>query len=197
MKSSNNTTPLRTASIYAFFGFLWILVSDILVEMESQSTILDHITTQTLKGWLFVLASASLIYFILRREMRTLREQQKQIRYQAGLVEDVSDAIISSDMQFHILSWNAAAEHLYGWEASEVLGHRLAEFVQSEYINTSREEILQTAMQQGRWMGQVSQNHKDGRRFFVSTALSLVKDEDGQPIGFVAVNHDITEIKRA
>ncbi len=197
MKSSNNTTPLRTASIYAVFGFLWILFSDILVEINGPSATFDHITTQTLKGWLFVFASASLIYFLLRRDMKTLQEQQKQIRYQAGLVEDVSDAVISTDMQFHILSWNAAAEHLYGWEASEVLGHRLAEFVQTEYINTPREEIIQTAMRQGRWMGQVSQNHKDGRRFFVSTALSLVKDEDGQPIGFVAVNHDITEIKRA
>ncbi len=198
MKLKKNTTPLRAALIYLFFSMVWILLSDTALHLLiSPAPSPNHILTYAIKGSLFVLASASLLYLILHRDMNTLREQQKQIRYQAGLVEDVYDAIISTDMQFHIQSWNAAAERMYGWKASEVIGHVMREFVQNEYINTTREEIIKTAIEQGRWKGEVSQNHKSGGRFFVSTSLSLVKDEDGQPVGFVAVNHDIAEIKRA
>ena len=197
MKTTKNTTPLRAALIYAFFSAVWILLSDIALNLLIPHTFPNHVLTYTIKGWLFVLISASLLYLILRRDMNILREQQKQIRYHAGLVENVSDAIISTDMQFHIQSWNAAAERMYGWKAAEVIGHVMREFVQNEYINATREEIVKTVMEQGRWKGEVSQNHKDGRRFLVSTSLSLIKDGDGQPAGFVALNHDISESKRA
>lgn len=161
-----NSTPLRTALIYAFFSALWILLSDAASIFFIPPDSPNHILAQTIKGWLFVFASASLLYLILSREMKTLQKKQEQIRYQAGLVENVFDAIISTDMQFHIQSWNVAAERMYGWQASEVMGHLMAEFVQNEYISAPRESILKTAMEQGRWQGEVSQNHKDGSRFF-------------------------------
>ncbi|MBK8782666.1 MAG: PAS domain S-box protein [Anaerolineales bacterium] len=197
MKIKTNLTPLRTALIYTLFGGLWILFTDLLVELNEPVKILSHFYIQSIKGWLFVFASASLIYLILSRDMKTLQKKQEQIRYQARLVEDVFDAIISTDMQFHIQSWNAAAERMYGWKASEVLGHFMHEFVQNEYISAPREEILKSAMEQGRWKGEVNQNHKDGRRFTILTSLSMIKDPNGEPIGFVSVNHDMTEIKRA
>lgn len=192
-----NTTPLRTALIYAIFSAIWILLSDKALNLLVPHTSPNHILAQTIKGWLFILISAALLYLILHRDKQILLKQQEQICYQAGLVEDVSDAIISTDMQFHILNWNTAAEHMYGWKSFEVLGHTLNEFVQNEYVNTTRGEIITTALELGRWRGEVSQNHKDGKRFFISTSLSLVRSEEGQPVGFVSVNHDITERKRA
>ncbi len=195
MKTGKNSSPIRTALLYAFFSALWILLSDEILNFLLPHTSPLHIVLATVKGWLFVCVTASLLYLILRSDMKSLQERQKHINHQAGLIADVSDAIISTDMQFRILSWNTAAEHMYGWKASEVIGRGMREFVQSEYFNISREEIIKTAMEQGKWKGEVSQNHKNGSRFFVSTSLSLVKDQDGRHIGFVAINRDITERK--
>lgn len=197
MKIKRNAVPLRTVIIYAVFSIVWILLSDRALNILVPDTSSYHVIAQTFKGWLFVLVSSGLIFTTLHRDTRILQEQQRQLHYQARLVEDVSDAIISTDLQFHILSWNPAAESMYGWRASEVLGHMMREFVQNEYVNITRGEIITTVMEQGKWKGEVSQNHKDGHRFFVTTSLSLTTDENGKPAGFVAINHDITERKNA
>ncbi len=193
MKIGKNTTPLRTALIYAFFGALWILLSDATLRLIAP----DYDFFQTIKGWLFVLASASLIYLFLRNDMKSLRERQKYINYQAGLIKDVPDAIISTDMQFKVLSWNAAAEQMYGWADSETLGHPADEFINNEATHILREEMIKTTMEQGRWKGEIAQNHRDGSPFFISCSLSLVRDQDGRPSGFVTINRDITGRKQA
>ena len=50
------------------------------------------------------------------------KQAEEKIRYQANLVENVSDAIISTDNDFNIVSWNKAAELIYGWNVDEVIG---------------------------------------------------------------------------
>lgn len=61
--------PLRIALYYALFGTLWILGSDYLVTTLAPSPG-EAATWQTAKGWLFVVASAGVIYWLVRREIR-------------------------------------------------------------------------------------------------------------------------------
>jgi len=55
-------------------------------------------------------------------EITERRQAEEQVRYQADLLNQVSDAIISVDLNYAIKSWNAGAETLYGWPAQEVIG---------------------------------------------------------------------------
>jgi len=80
MKSEKNSTPLKTALIYAFFGILWILLSDTAVELISPADITGYGFMQTVKGLLFVCVSASLIYFILRQDMKALQKGEEHYR---------------------------------------------------------------------------------------------------------------------
>ncbi|MBI5352895.1 MAG: PAS domain S-box protein [Chloroflexi bacterium] len=125
------------------------------------------------------------------------KQDDERISYLASLVDNISDALISTGMEFNILNWNAAAESMYGWRAAEVSGRPMREFIQNEYIDTTRKEAIKTVLEQGVWRGVVIQNRKDGSRFPVMASVSLVKDNTGKPIGFVAINRDITERKRA
>ena len=43
------------------------------------------------------------------------KKAEEQVKYQAMLVDNVSDAVIASDIDFKIISWNKAAETIYGW----------------------------------------------------------------------------------
>ena len=129
---------------------------------------------------------------------RNRREQgDERILYLASLIDNISDALISTDMEFHILEWNAAAESMYGWSAAEVIGHPLREFVRNEYLDTTREEVVKTVLEQGIWRGELTQNRKDGTRIPVVASVSLVKNQIGKTVGFVAINRDITQRKRA
>jgi PAS domain S-box-containing protein len=125
-----------------------------------------------------------------------IRNEEK-LRYQANLLENVSDAIIATDLQYNIQFWNKAAERQYGWTASEVIGHPLEMFIINDYLGCSLDVILQKISQDGYWKGEVTQNRLDGVRIPVISTVSIVTNIANQPSGFIAVNRDITERKQA
>ena len=124
-------------------------------------------------------------------------QDDEQIRYQANLLENVSDAIISSDLDFIVMSWNAAAEEIYGWKSGEALGKAFAELLKPQYPEESREKVIRQFLENGSYIGEVLHYHRDGRPINIWTKVSLVKDDQGIPTGSVAVNRDITKRRQA
>ncbi len=86
MIKKNFTFEIRIAMIYWLFGFLWIfLTDDLLVKLIQDPITLTKI--QNLKGWVFVTASALLIYALLhhyfsrqRKIQETLQENEEKFR---------------------------------------------------------------------------------------------------------------------
>src|SRR5918997_2552653 len=52
--------------------------------------------------------------------------------FAGSILDHIHDAVIATDPQFHILSWNRAAETIYGWSADEALGARLTDLIPVE-----------------------------------------------------------------
>ncbi len=120
-----------------------------------------------------------------------------QVRYQANLLANVSDAILSTDTQFNIQYWNTAAEKQYGWTSAEVMGRHFRKFIKPHYISDSRRTVIKKITQEGYWHGELLHNRRDGTLFPVLVTISTVRNAEGQIIGHVAINRDITERKRA
>ncbi len=132
------------------------------------------------------------------KQKNLVEKTEDQIAYLAGPIEHVSDALISTDSKFNVLSWNAAAEAIYGWKAKEVIGHPLKEFLKTDYVGSTDEQIaIKQVLEHGYWKGEVMQSRKDGSHFPVMSSVSTTKDNNGQVIGLVAINRDITESKQA
>jgi PAS domain S-box-containing protein len=125
------------------------------------------------------------------------KRAEEYIRYQAGLLEHVSDAIIASDMTSNITRWNSAASEIYGWRAEEVIGKPLNNFLETEYEDgISEEYVFHQFLNRGLWKGEVTQKRKDGEKITVLVSVSLVRDNAGTPNAMVTVNRDITERKQ-
>ena len=132
----------------------------------------------------------------LRQEVIERRSVEAQLRYQANLLNQVSDAIISTDLNFHVASWNKAAEHIYGWQEGEVKGN-IIDLLQTEFLGSETlESSVRALYETGNWRGEVRQATKSGRRIVVRSSVSLVQDHTGKTIGAVAINSDITEQRR-
>src|SRR5688572_1911234 len=114
-----------------------------------------------------------------------------------NLIDNVSDSIIATDMRAKILTWNKAAEELYGLSASETLGRPIGEVVEYEYVDDSRDEAREVLLKSGKWQGEVIYRRKDGALFNIFSSVSLMKDSNGKPYGMVAVNRNITRRKEA
>ena len=121
---------------------------------------------------------------------------EEKVKYQAKLVETISDAIISTDLKFNIITWNKAAESIYGWKAEEVKRKNINDLIPIEYPYDDQDIVLKEFFEIGKWKGEVIQTRKNGNLINILTSISMIKDINGKPIGVVAINRDITERKK-
>lgn len=120
---------------------------------------------------------------------------EREIQYHANLLQNVSDAIIASDMNFKITSWNKAAEIIYGYKLEEVLGQDVATTLSHYSINDTLQNSIQTLMKTSKWEGEVLHKNKKGESVYIYASVNLIYDEEGKPIGVVSINRDITQRK--
>ncbi len=118
------------------------------------------------------------------------KEAEEKLRYQADLLQSVSDAIISADTHFIVQSWNNAAEKLYGWTADEAIGKPMYELFGPVYAEPGQDRS--TAAGGDTWESEMAQTRSDGQTIYVQSTVSLIRDAAGNPSGTVAVLRDIS-----
>ncbi len=126
------------------------------------------------------------------------KEHEQQLRFYASLQENVSDAVLTTDLDFRIQSWNRAAETIYGWHAEEVIGRCARDVLRTQYpTDITPQEAKRMLQEQGSIAGEILQHRKDGTPIYVFISVTLLKDPQGMPYGLVSINRDITEQKLA
>ncbi|MFN8487402.1 MAG: PAS domain S-box protein [Caldilineaceae bacterium] len=146
---------------------------------------------RNLSGELIGLAGVS-------RNVTQQKENERRLRYYASLQETVSDAVIATDLELRIQSWNRAAERIYGWRADEVMGQIVSDVLRTAYISPEgAADARQALLQRDAWEGEITQHRKDGMKVYILASFAQLKDEQGKPFGLVGVNHDITPYKLA
>lgn len=113
--------------------------------------------------------------------------------YSSLILQYLYDAVIVTDLEFRITSWNLAAERIYGFTAKEVIGESTITILKTEQNNSTRDTRISELQTKGFWQGEVFQYTKGSQRLTIRSAVSLLKDKSGQTIGVIAINRDITE----
>lgn len=121
---------------------------------------------------------------------------EKKLKKQADLLNLTHDAIIVHDMDDKITFWNHGAEERYGWREEEVLGKITHDLLKTEFPD-SLNETCERFLCEGYWEGELIHSKRGGEKIIVSSRWALQKDENNVPIGFMEINSDITERKKA
>ena len=132
----------------------------------------------------------------LEETYESLKESESKAREQADLLNITHEAIFVRDMDDKISFWNNGAEELYRWSKKEALGKTLQDLLQTKYPEPLN-EIKNKALNRGRWDGELIHTKRDGTTINVLSRWSLQKDNLDNPVGFMEVNIDITERKKA
>ncbi|MDM8520608.1 ATP-binding protein [Anaerolineales bacterium HSG6] len=130
----------------------------------------------------------------LLEDLSTQKQNEAQLLYQASILEQVSEAIIATDITFHIKSWNHAAERLYGYDFAEVVGKPMHEIAKTIFLNPI-ETIMAEFGEKGIWAGEIIQHNQAGQPIDILSSISLVRNAEGTHVGAVAVNRDISARK--
>lgn len=132
----------------------------------------------------------------MHKAYQNYEEKDRYMRYYASIAQNISDAVISTDMHDVIQSWNKGAESLYGWTQQEVIGKPLHTIVPAMYAVQQKKEMQNDLFTKGTWKDEVSHKRKNGSRMYVLTSMSLIRGEDDKPLGIVSVNRDISDRKK-
>jgi PAS domain S-box-containing protein len=115
------------------------------------------------------------------------------------LVESVVDyAIFIMDPRGVILTWNAGAERIKGYTASEIVGAHFSKLYRPEDIVSRLWEVhLETALREGRSENEGWRARKDGTLFWASVVLTTLRGPNGEHVGFAKVTRDLTAHRAA
>lgn len=138
---------------------------------------------------------------ILARQAADLieREQGERIRAQlSAIVESSGDAIYAYDFDGKILTWNAAAEQLYGYRANEIVGRSVEEVVPPE-ARAELRELINPGVNAGKMIRDLETRRmrRDGSVFPAMLTVSPIRDDAGEVVALSVIARDITARKRA
>jgi len=115
----------------------------------------------------------------------------------AAIVASSEDAIVSKTLEGIVTSWNAAAEHLFGYSAAEMIGQSITRII-PEHLLYEEVDILAKLRRGGRIdRYETVRRRKDGNLVEISLTISPIRDSSGHIIGAAKVAHDITARRRA
>jgi PAS domain S-box-containing protein len=114
------------------------------------------------------------------------------------LVEKVKDyAIFGLDPNGIVVSWNAGAEHIKGYQPHEIIGHHFSRFYPAEAVRSGWPKTeLEIAAREGRFEDEGWRVRKDGSQFWANVVITSLRDDAGRLRGFAKVTRDLTERRR-
>ncbi|MEO8770679.1 MAG: PAS domain S-box protein [Ferruginibacter sp.] len=135
--------------------------------------------------------------FIFIRNITEQKRAEDKIRLKVNLLNAVGQAVIATDMDGIINYWNNAAEKMYGWSMTEVIGNNITQLVTTK---DRRDKIVNKvkALDNGNsWSEEVVVCRKDKNSFPAFITSSALPDEAGKLVGIIEVSIDISERKMA
>jgi PAS domain S-box-containing protein len=188
---------LRIVLIYTLVGALWILLSDrLLFALTSDPATLAKVAI--LKGLLYVVTTAGMLYWLIHRDLDTVRLAENALReseeHYRTLFETTPVGLGVADESGNLLTFNHAllGPGGYGW-------HDLAQIKNLAKLCANRDEgetILATTRQQGfLHQREVQFKRKDSTTYTVLLSLTPIQMKD--QLGWQVVVEDITQRKQA
>ena len=175
----------------------FIMVSGIYGEEEAVAMMKAGANDYVMKANLTRLAPA------LDRELQAAKDRRNSLRaegalqFLAALVESSSDAIYGKNVDGIIVSWNPAAERLFGYSTEDIVGKSVAALFpqakrkeMTEILEKVRGGVIVAELETER-------RHKNGQIVPVAVTVSPIRNRAGEIIGASSIARDITRQKRA
>jgi PAS domain S-box-containing protein len=127
------------------------------------------------------------------RDITARKQVERQLRFHAEVLDEISDAVVVIDNDGIVSYWNKGAERLYSVSEEEASGQPLNGLYQYSWVNPEDEqESMQALETRGYWSGDNIHIKRDGVQLYVQSSVSTIKNKDGKSIGLLAVIRDIT-----
>jgi PAS domain S-box-containing protein len=132
----------------------------------------------------------------IEEQTETLSRNEKVLSFLAAIVESSDEAIVGKDLEGNVVSWNAAAERMFGYTPQEMIGQSITRLLTPDRPEEET-QILEEAKQGRTRHYETVRRRKDGRSVALSLVVSPIKSAAGEIIGISSIARDITDRKLA
>lgn len=199
--SREHRAPLKIALYYCLAAGSWILLSDkILLFVVKDVEQLSHL--QTVKGWIFVLVSTLLLYWLVWHNLRAVHRRKAQLRVSEERFRSVFATAAAGMVLMHpdgaIFQANPAFCKFLGFTEEELTGKTVSDITHPE----DREETV--GNYQSLFSGEKASIHyekryltRDGRTVWGHASVACLLNQEHLPAYCIGLVQDITERKAA
>jgi len=114
-----------------------------------------------------------------------------------ALVSHIGEAVIISDRNENILFWNASAQRIFGYSQAEALGRTLSIITPERFRERHSKGYFHTMetgkTKYGNTLLRVPAVHKDRRSISIAFSVTMIFDDQNQPMAIAAIIRDETE----
>lgn len=144
-----------------------------------------------------------IVGMLCRIEDITKRKLEERLLIESGqrrlalMVQQTPLAVIEWNRNFEIKEWNQAAERIFGYRKSEVLGRDFSFLVTDEFKTTLLGLLQNFAVEKQKMFSTNENLTKDGRKIVCEWYNYSLLAANGEVVGFASMAFDITERRQA
>lgn len=132
--------------------------------------------------------------------LRDVTEQKKaedQLKFHANLLNEIDEAVIATSQNGDITYWNKAAEKLYGWNETEVMGQNILDVAHPSVTNEDVALAMASLENGESRSGEFLCQRKNGSTFPAIVYYSPILDAYDELTGIISISSDITKRKQS
>ena len=103
----------------------------------------------------------------------------------------VETAIVTTDLEGRVTSWNEGARRIFGWTEREMLGRTVARLFPGDAGESAIGAEMREALETGRGGGEEGWRvRKDGSQIWAAGEMTPIRNAEGTVVGFTKVVRD-------
>jgi PAS domain S-box-containing protein len=114
---------------------------------------------------------------------------------QPGILDQMHDSVIVTDLSGIITACNRAATSIYGYTHEELIGKSIAILYPADQPALLQDVVIPSILQTGKFRGEFCVPSQSGESIYVNRSVALLRDGDGNPAGMVSFSIDVTAQK--
>ena len=134
---------------------------------------------------------------VTARELTDQYRAELTARRLAAIVESSDDAIVSKNLQGIVMSWNRAAERMFGYSADEMIGKSIRRIVPDDRQHEEDEVLARVSRGDKVDHFETIRRRKDGAMIPISLTVSPIRDAAGMVVGASKIARDVTARREA
>ncbi|HMW07030.1 MAG TPA: PAS domain S-box protein [Leptospiraceae bacterium] len=145
------------------------------------------------EGVLEVADDSSKRFVGLTQDITERIRREEELKIYRHILKNNWEAVVFADINGIVRYANYSAYELYGYNEPELIGQSVDIF--NSHATFKTEQIIDSVLKNGGWSGELTQKKKDGTFIDTLLTISLVTNDQGQPIGYSSNSKDIAEKK--